>query len=376
MARTLARQNRHPVLSNFLKPPGIAMSSSRLLAHLPVFADRDGRPPRRHVLRNLLRLVEREHHAAEDRVGEARRAADLPRGLSVRLEVAQPVRGALRPADLVGELPLVPAPAGQDRAAVLLDDLLQALLGPVPVLRGQTALDEEHPLVAARPLGRRLHPLHDSVLPAAPPSGPSGPRLKRAMVLSVPDSAHDSTASAARSNDSSATGRSAFANRPSTKSFGSPRVTGPTPMRSRGYACVPSAASTSSRPLWPPDEPEARIRSVPSGIAKSSHTTSIAPASITPAVPEPAVARSSARRATAPDRFIQERGWTRSVSFPARRTRAASALSVRSLRRAPPWRAARRSTTSKPALCRVPRYSSPGLPSPTTTSTPSSSLRP
>src|SRR3954453_16007073 len=47
-------------------------------------------------------------------------------------------------------------------------------------------------------------------------------------------------------------------------------------------------------------------------------------------------------------------------------TSSTSARSFLPLRSRPPWRSRRRSMTSKPTLWRVPAYSAPGLPSPTT----------
>src|SRR5688572_13263567 len=276
MVLTLTLQKRQPVFSNFLKFPDMVRTSRRRcpsLPRFPVLADGHGGPARRHVLRDLLGLVQRQHHAAQDRLREARRAADLPGDVRRGAEVAEPVGAPLGAADLECQLPLVPLAAGEDRGAVLLHDLLQLLLDAVPVPGREPALDEEHRLVPAGALEGLRHALHASVLPGAPPWSVPGPPLYLAIVLSIPTVTHDSTASAASSNDFAAASRSEGRNLPSTKSAESAASHGPIPIRRRGYSRVPRAASTSERPLWPPADPEARIRSVPRGRAKSSATT-------------------------------------------------------------------------------------------------------
>ena len=110
-------------------------------------------------------------------------------------------------------------------------------------------------------------------------------------------------------------------------------------------------------PLCPPADPRARARSRPSGRFASSTMTS----------------RSGSSMRVEPDqlghrvplRFMNVSGLPRSAAAvraipQPRHHRLARARS----RTSTPWRRASSSATSKPTLCRVPRYFAPGLPRP------------
>src|ERR1019366_6480222 len=191
----------------------------------------------------------------------------------------------------------------------------------------------------------------------------SGERLKRFMAASMPSVTKTVRASHADAIAPSTSGRSFFEKRESTYvSSGSPswKFSPRTPRRRRGMAFVPKQSITDCSPFWPPEEPDRRRRIVPTGRAVSSDTTMSrsGPTSYFAASPF----------TDSPEAFMYVWGLATITGRSPTLTRPVSARQSRRSRRGGPPAAlwANACTTSKPTLCRVPEYRSPGLPSPTT----------
>ena len=115
-------------------------------------------------------------------------------------------------------------------------------------------------------------------------------------------------------------------------------------------------------PLWPARPPPTFTATPPGGRSSSSCTmTSCVGSSIAVAAHE------RARRPRPRVVHVRQRERERAPACPPMRASSTSARSLPFERLSfAPWRAASSSTTSAPTLWRVPAYSSPGLPSPTT----------
>ena len=109
-----------------------------------------------------------------------------------------------------------------------------------------------------------------------------------------------------------------------------PRSGDPIPTRSRLNCSLPSSSMTDPRPLWPPDPPPSRKRSLPNGRAKSSQTTSSSLSG--------ACSRARTLRTASPESFIHVSGLTIVRSQPA----------VAAAPRSTPRRASGRARTSRP----------------------------
>src|SRR5579859_8015394 len=187
-------------------------------------------------------------------------------------------------------------------------------------------------------------------------------RLNRFMASVRPSCTQHSIASTAVATACSAVSRSCEPNLPSTwPEMSAPAgALRPMPIRNRANSSLPPSVSMIERkPLWPPLPPAMRNRICPSGRSASSTTTSNCDGSI--------LSHFNSAFTAEPLRFIYVCGLA-STSLPASPAMASAIFAENRhlLRKEQSIFSANRSSAAKPMLWRVPSYSRPGFPSPTT----------